>query len=141
MKTLVQLARSTDLFRQNNARYVKLMNLKAGHLQNGKGFIACRSYSTHEVRADGKLHKKLNPAKYTTVVVFEDSKLHCKVSCSCEDFMYVHEVANHDKGAADIDYSNGELPVVKNPKLRPGLCKHLYKLYQQVQHQLVKSKS
>ena len=48
-----------------------------------------------------------------------------KVSCDCESFMYMAEVALNRYGAADIIYSNGEKPRVTNPKMVPLVCKHL----------------
>jgi len=49
-----------------------------------------------------------------------------KVSCDCGFFMYTCEVALFLRGAADIIYSNGEMPVYTNPKKVPLVCKHLY---------------
>jgi len=52
-------------------------------------------------------------------------KMNCKCTCDCEDFLYRMEVANHKKDASDIKYSNGKDPIIRNPQMRPGLCKHL----------------
>jgi len=49
-----------------------------------------------------------------------------KVSCDCGFFQYTCEVALFLRGAADIIYSNGEMPVHTNPKKVPLVCKHLY---------------
>lgn len=54
----------------------------------------------------------------------EKAKL--KVSCDCGFFLYVCEVALFLRGAADIIYSNGEMPVTTNPRKVPLVCKHLY---------------
>lgn len=51
-----------------------------------------------------------------------------KVSCTCERFTYVWEVALWKQGAADILYSNGEMPTQTNPRMIPGCCKHLIKI-------------
>lgn len=76
---------------------------------------------------------------YQSIQVIESSKRgkklwnrKCKVSCSCSDFMYVDEVALFKKANADIYFSNGELPVIKNPKMVPQLCKHLVYLLEHV---------
>lgn len=50
------------------------------------------------------------------------------VTCECDYFTYVCEVALAKKGAARIKQSNGEKPEVKNPKMVPTPCKHLHKL-------------
>ena len=51
-----------------------------------------------------------------------------KMSCDCEHFMFVCEVALKKKGNADIIFSNGKPARVKNPRHIPQLCKHLYRL-------------
>ena len=51
-----------------------------------------------------------------------------KISCDCEAFKFFFEVALHRRGAADIRFSNGEKPVVTNPQLTPGACKHCVRL-------------
>lgn len=53
---------------------------------------------------------------------------HVIVSCNCENFMYVDEVALNKKDAADIKYSNAKLPVETNPLMLPQCCKHLFRL-------------
>lgn len=52
-------------------------------------------------------------------------KLGCKVSCSCEDYLYRLEVSNRAHGSSDVIYSNGKKPKITNPDMHPGLCKHL----------------
>lgn len=54
------------------------------------------------------------------------SKGPVEVSCSCGDFLFKgFEYALMKKGAAKIIYGNGEPPKITNPKLIPGVCKHL----------------
>lgn len=60
------------------------------------------------------------------------SKGNIKVSCECGDYWSTWEVALKRAGAADIHYSNGEKPVVKNPSMRPGVCKHLYRMLESI---------
>ncbi len=47
------------------------------------------------------------------------------VSCSCADYKYRWEVANHIAGASKVVYSNGARPVITNPSNKAMLCKHL----------------
>lgn len=47
------------------------------------------------------------------------------ISHNCENFVFTWEYANAAHGASRIVYGNGEPPVVTNPQLAPGLCKHL----------------
>ena len=50
------------------------------------------------------------------------------VHCSCPYFTYHLEVVLQLQGSSRIYNSNGEMPKIRNPKLRPYLCKHLYTL-------------
>ena len=50
------------------------------------------------------------------------------VSCSCPYWKYYLEVAVTNKGSSDVLESNGEFPFIRNPKMRPYLCKHLVAL-------------
>lgn len=47
------------------------------------------------------------------------------VSCQCESYVFVWEYANAAHGASRIVYGNGRAPVVTNPRLATGMCKHL----------------
>lgn len=51
-----------------------------------------------------------------------------EISCDCEAFLYWCEVALYRKKAAQILHSNGEPPVVRNPKMIPSGCKHTIKI-------------
>ena len=77
---------------------------------------------------------------FQEVIVLTDKKIadkaRLKVSCDCGFFLYTCEVALFLRGAADIIYSNGEMPVRTNPKKVPLVCKHLYV----VLSRLIKSK-
>lgn len=52
------------------------------------------------------------------------------LSCSCPDFLYRHEVALTKKGGAEVNYSNGNLPKIRNPRMRYTCCKHCLRFYQ-----------
>lgn len=47
---------------------------------------------------------------------------------NCDDFWSTWEYALAKRGAANSEYSNGEPPVVRNPKFVPGCCKHIFRL-------------
>jgi len=47
------------------------------------------------------------------------------VRCSCPYFLYYVEVALSRHGSTSVYYSNGMYPMIRNPKLRPYMCKHL----------------
>jgi len=46
------------------------------------------------------------------------------MSCTCEYFLYVCEVALEGKDSSDIIHSNGAAPSVTNPRFTPRTCKH-----------------
>jgi hypothetical protein len=80
------------------------------------------------------------PRRYVTVFVFLDRRLHVIASCSCPDFKYRWEVALNRKQAAEIEYSNGELPVIRNPAMRATFCKHCLALFTKIESELPKPK-
>ncbi|QBQ74619.1 hypothetical protein BcepSauron_239 [Burkholderia phage BcepSauron] len=142
MLTLPQIAQRTSARRKESAKYVKITYQKRGWDSLGRGYVACASYSTkiwdpykrkyvRNTRGPGG-----KPRRYVTVIVFLDPRLHVAVSCSCPDFRYRWEVALNRKQAAEIEYSNGELPVIRNPRMTTSSCKHLFKLYETIKPQL-----
>jgi len=48
--------------------------------------------------------------------------------CSCPYFTYYLEVVLQLHGSSRIRNSNGNMPKITNPRLRPYLCKHLFAL-------------
>lgn len=137
MLTFPQIIRKTSKLRKLNATYVKLTRLKVGYNRKGQAFIAAQSYSTH-VFDPKKLKpvKSLNRTRYVTSVTFLNNKLQVRCSCSCPDFTYRAEYALSKRGAAEIEYSNGEAPVTTNPGLVPMCCKHLVAVYEHIKEKL-----
>lgn len=130
MLTLKQMAAVTPRNRRLSAQYVKLLKVKSGYDDDGQAFIVAQTYSTKVLNSKGLFVANHNKDKYITHITFLDKKLHAKVSCSCADFCFREEWVLTERDAADIEYSNGEPPVVTNPPPgTPYICKHLYKLY------------
>lgn len=48
--------------------------------------------------------------------------------CSCEDWMFMWEYAWHAHGSTEIKYGDGSAPLMTNPGMKPGMCKHLIRL-------------
>lgn len=61
-------------------------------------------------RASGKMVKRSNKAW---------------VHCDCPYFKYYVEVALAARGSSSVMISNGNFPKIRNPRMRPYLCKHL----------------
>ena len=71
--------------------------------------------------------------RYCTIYFYEPDKKNLTDSkiwlhCSCPHYTFNVEVVNTLKHSSDILNSNGELPVVRNPRMIPHLCKHLVAL-------------
>lgn len=136
MLTLRQLYSKTDQERKERSRFVKIVKTKMGHNKQGLGYIAAQTYSTHKVNEQGKLVRNSDPHRHLTMITFLNNKLQCIVNCSCEDYTYRYESVNSYKGAAKLDYSNGDPPVFTNPAMTNALCKHAVALYLKIQPKL-----
>lgn len=119
MKSLATLRRATTTAIRTRSRScrAKLRSVNVGRVK-GKQYqevefdvVGSTSVRRCKFRFFGKIS--------TTALVW--------VSCSCEDFRYVHEVALTAAGSSSVEYSSGAIPHVKNPRGRIGLCKHLYR--------------
>jgi hypothetical protein len=109
------ILKNVDFGRHERAEFVKIVGLKSGTSKK-TGLFKAISKAYSKKKGDPNSHT------YACSVTQMDTKSNVVVSCSCPDFMYSYEVVLHNKGAADIKFSNGEQPV--NPK-KPGCCKHL----------------
>ena len=136
MLTLRQIFKRTSEDRKQRALYVKILQMKTGHTPEGLGFVAAKTYSEYNVNAQGELVRNPSKTRYISQITFIDRKLHCHVSCSCDDNLFRWEYANTHRNASEIEYSNGEPPIDTNPGFKPGLCKHLAALYLKIQPKL-----
>lgn len=121
MLQLQQLLRGTPANIVKNSRDVRSRVLKA--------FITADEVGTHkkvllEARdTDGPrnlVFKFYNRKKKNLAY----SKVY--VHCSCPYFLYFCEVAVAARGSSSVINSNGAYPKIRNPSLRPYLCKHLF---------------
>lgn len=125
--TMKQIISKAGATRRNAAAYVDLLQTKVKKSKAGNPLVVCKTRSN--ATAQGKAKAKGAANTYvTTIEVLPSSKV--VVSCSCDDFMYTWEVALNLKGAARIEYSNGEQPNERNPLNIGGCCKHLVALGQ-----------
>lgn len=125
--TMKQIINKAGSIRRNASAYVDLLQTKVKKSKAGNPLVVCKTRSN--ATPQGKAKAKGSANTYvTTIEVLPSSKV--IVSCSCDDFMYTWEAALNLKGAARIEYSNGELPNEKNPTNIPGCCKHLVALGQ-----------
>ena len=123
--TMKQILQKTPPSRKDKAQYcvireARVMDKDYGHIQTT--IYKAKVYSTHD--AQGNKHRGPRNVYVATVEVHKKQVV---VSCSCQDFCFTFEVALSKKKAARIEYSNGELPVDRNPRMIPGCCGHLFK--------------
>ena len=130
MLTAKQIVKAATPGIKEAAKSVKIGNAKFGYNKKKQPYIQVSTTSSHT--KDGVLKIKPNRHKTTVTGLSSANKIthkYVKVSCSCEFFTYYgSEYVLHKHGAADIIYSNGEPPKIKNPKMLQYPCKHVYKL-------------
>jgi hypothetical protein len=122
MKMRDILAKTPESRRQN-AAFVKVRNIRVQRTAYQTLKYIAQTYSTHDAKGD---MKRGSPTVYETTV--ETNGKQVVVDCGCDDFKFVFEYALNLKKAARLKRSNGEPPIEKNPRNRPGCCKHLYTL-------------
>ena len=81
---------------------------------------------------------QIRPHKHWVTKVPDDAGLKFNrarvlVHCDCPDFLFTFEYALTHHGASSIKFSNGDPPIVKNPRLHPGVCKHIWVLCKYIQ--------
>jgi len=118
-----------------DAGLVKLLEQRAGY-HEGNVFFAAKTQSVRERLPNGNIIRLTHSPKYVTVITVLNRRGHVNLSCSCDDFKYRLEYPLTKKGAAQIEYSNGDPTVYTNPSLIPYACKHLIKLYQIIKPKL-----
>ena len=82
---------------------------------------------------DGLKYKKVEvealgeTSTYDVLLFFHGKGLTSKVwcSCSCPYFLYHVETALSKSGSTDINFSNGKMPKITNPRLVKHCCKHI----------------
>lgn len=118
----------TQLLHATYARVKKFNGLRMDDV--GRVYAYANTYST---KIFDKKHRvwitKLLPKTYDTFIMINPKYKNVVLSCSCPDFMYRHEVALYRRGGAEIEYSNGRLPKITNPKYRATCCKHCLAFY------------
>ena len=116
---------------KEGAKSAVINSVKPSVSRDGRARIVCVSLTRADLDGTPKDRNKIRKYKQTVESLEPEKRLrlaYVKVSCTCDDYWATWEYALHRKGAADIKFSNGEKPIDKNPKLIPGVCKHLYRV-------------
>jgi hypothetical protein len=122
--TMQQILDKTPRNRKDKAEYVKITESKIQKTKYGTTIYKAKVFSI----ADNMGNPKRGGSRNVYVATVESNGKQCVVSCSCEDFTFTFEYALNKKKAARIEYSNGESPDTRNPKMVPGCCGHLVRL-------------
>jgi hypothetical protein len=136
--TLGQLMTSTTSDRKKNSANVDIENIKYIRT-NGSHLVAKAAIGS--ARGTGEVYH----AWFTFIDAHSKSevdtsrKVHAQ--CTCYDYYYRWEYANAAHNAARIFCGNGESPIIQNPGLSPGLCKHLFSLAEHMLDELGDSNS
>lgn len=121
--TMRDILAKTPETRRQNAAFVKVKAIRMQRTAYNTLKYFAQTYSTHDSKGD---MKRGSPVVHNTVV--ETNGKQVVVECDCEDFWAVWEYALNKKKAARIKHSNGEPPNTRNPRMRPGCCKHVFEL-------------
>lgn len=128
--TIDELIKFANPDRVSNARrdQVTIVSFRVGGKPAGTKIFSKTMTYDNEVSPP-----QVRPHKHWIAKVEEDQHLKFNSAkvlahCDCEDFKFVFEYALTHHGASTIKFSNGDPPVVKNPRLYPGICKHLWVL-------------
>lgn len=103
----------------NSGVTVRLRYSLRGHDRSG-------DYSLFRGIAIDSLSQWRRPHTFT-IKRYDGVKTSClfKAICDCENYKYVWEVALIRQKSAVKCYSNGKKPLITNPRMKPGICKHL----------------
>ena len=107
--------------KRDKVKIVAVRVSKAGNKLFSKSLTYDRTKGKIQIRPHKHWIEQDEGGKFTKA-----SKL--KLSCDCEHWMFTYEYAMTHHNASWIKFSNGEFPILKNPRLQPGLCKHLWTL-------------
>lgn len=119
----VQLIKKVAKTQLNNSKYVQIKSVKKSKTKPLVKFTTI----TKEPGEQPRTHIQ---RIYATDPNYQGPLYLCpsiRVTCSCGNFLFQWEVSNAYRGISDIVYSNGDFPIVTNPNLKPGVCKHLLK--------------
>lgn len=124
--TLKKMVTNSLILDRNNSKNVHVLTTKFTTSAKGRKAVigTCQS-------APKKAGEKTEKYKCSVIGLEDDGPLSaqkCMVSCPCERFTYYCEYALTKKGAAKIKFCNGDPPVVTNPNMITGMCKHLIAL-------------
>lgn len=127
---LSQLARATPAKIRRNSLKVRITHVKAffGDDEHGEHkYVTCKARTRGKSTGPYIIAVRLYPNKSKKVPKSGKMKPNNRswVHCSCPYFRYHCEVADAARGSSNVITSTGAYPKIRNPKMKPILCKHL----------------
>jgi hypothetical protein len=107
----------------------KIRNRLAEHRCSGKQRVwGYRDWEGEDIIATEFAVKCTSGPRYSQIWWFDDIGPAARVWvwCDCPFFTYYLEVADAADGSSDVINSNGQPPRIRNPRMVPYLCKHLW---------------
>ena len=137
MLTLKKMESQTPGKIFNNSKITKIISLRKGRTKIGARYVVAKTstpdlyYGKAPVYDTSILVLKRKPcAVKVPLKNLRISQAYVKVACSCPYFTFWGcEVPLYKSDAADIFYSNGKDPNIRNPAQRRWVCKHLLVLF------------
>jgi len=128
MLNLHTLMRATPTNIASNASHVNVLKKNAWVEKDDKGEHKVFTAEMLSVGPDKKPRNvtiKLYGTRTASGRMKRKTKHPAWVHCDCEYFLYYCEVAVTARGSSSVITSNGNFPKIRNPRMRPYLCKHL----------------
>ena len=137
MLTVKQMLKITPKNIHTNAEYVRIQRVIRGwNKKTTNPALRFQTvYSTHDHTGKKKNYAPEIHQSYVEGLMGTDTPIglkYVRVSCTCPYFKFYCEAALHKYAAADIIYSNGERPIITNPRMLPMVCKHLVKVLERI---------
>ena len=141
--TFGQLFRSSTPSRKQRAKDMQFVNRLPVRAQKTDDYWDFRYKSGQSNNTTGDSHRGRITFLKPTKGKFGES-VYCEVDCGCPDYRYRWAYANSRRdaspmGSQSINQCNGSPARITNPKSRPGLCKHLLTLKNQIHTRLKES--
>ena len=122
--TAIQFVKKVAKTQLTNSRYV---SIRSAQLHKTKPLIKTTTL-TREPGQKPRIHTQRIYASDPNYVGKLSECPSLRVTCTCANLVTQWEVSLALHNAADIIYSDGSYPIIKNPNLRPGCCKHIFKV-------------
>ena len=122
--SIIQLLRKVGKTQILNSKYVRIKRVQ---FNQEKNLFKIETQTYDPETKQYRTHiQRIYPADRSYKGKLSDCP-RIKVACNCGNYLFCAEVALSYHNAADIIYSDGSYPIIKNPSLKPQVCKHLLK--------------